>query len=85
MTPTVITVHQHLLRANVKNGTRLPCIAIRRGRSGKATLAHQVLIKDATGAVVARLICRLDRPLACGARIWLETELPVEIVGDDGD
>jgi hypothetical protein len=76
---TVIHVNQHVIRANVKSGRRDPCIAVRGGRSGKATLAHEVRIKDAAGNVVCRVVCSLGKPLPCGAGVWLETPLAVEI------
>jgi hypothetical protein len=75
---TVVHVNQHVIRANVKTGRRDPCLAVRRGRSGRATLAHEVRILDANGNVVCRIVCRLDRPLPCGARVWLETTLAGE-------
>jgi hypothetical protein len=78
-TPTVIHINQHVIRANVKSGRRDPCIAVRRGRSDKATLAHEVQIKDAAGNVVCRVVSSIDRPLPCGARVWLETELFVAV------
>ena len=31
------------------------------------------------GVVVARIVYRSDKPLSCGARVWIETDLEVEV------
>jgi len=37
----------------------------------------QANIADSDGKVVASVIYRQDKPLSCGARVWIETELEV--------
>lgn len=73
---TRIHVNQHIIRANKKNGTNLPTLTVKQGRTN--TYAHEV---ELTGP--ARVIYRPDKPLACGARVWIETDSPVVCRGND--
>ena len=41
---------------------------------------NEATIKDSEGNVVAKLVYRPDKPLSCGAKVWIETELNVEVV-----
>lgn len=69
---TRIHVNQHVIRANRKNGTNDPPLTVKRG--GTNTRAREVTIKGPS-----KLVYRPDHPLSCGARLWLETEAPVEV------
>ena len=42
-------------------------------------------VPPAAGNVVAELIYRPDKPLSCGAKVWLETQLDVEVLENDND
>lgn len=70
MPVTKIHVNQHVIRANKKHGTNDPAITVRRGRV--TTRAHEVAILGPS-----RVIYRPDKPLRCGARVWIETEATV--------
>ena len=61
-----VHVNRHKIAANAKHGTNAPPIAVRRG--SKVEYAHEVKL---TGAVV---VYRPDRPLKCGAKVWIEAE-----------
>jgi hypothetical protein len=39
------------------------------------------LLVKTDGKVVARVVYSPDKPLSCGARVWIETEADVEIIG----
>jgi hypothetical protein len=69
---TVIHVNQHAIRRNVKNGTDEPVITVKNYKSN--TYAHEVEVKGPSKVVYSP-----DKPLACGARVWIETEAEVEI------
>ena len=74
---TIIHVHQQRIRTNLKHGTTEPPIIVRNYR--KVRYGKTVEIKDREGNVVARLVYRPDSPLRCGARVYLETSLAVDI------
>jgi hypothetical protein len=67
---TIIHVNQHHIRRNVK-GENLPVFSVKSGRTNR--YARSVEIRDPDGTIVARLVYRPDKPLSCGARVWIET------------
>ena len=67
-----IHVNQHNIKANQKDGGRRPCITIKTYKSN--IYAHDVEIHGPS-----KLIYRPDKPLSCGARIWIETEAELTI------
>tara|TARA_R110000803_G_scaffold45085_2_gene95157 strand:+ start:300 stop:530 length:231 start_codon:yes stop_codon:yes gene_type:complete len=74
---TILHVNQHNIRANSK-GKDLPVLTVKDYKQNRK--CNQALIKDAEGNVVAKLIYRPDKPLSCGAKVWIETELNVETI-----
>ena len=74
---TIIHVHQNRIRSNLKNGTTEPPIIARTYKG--VQYGSCVEIKDKDGNVVAKLFYRPDKPLSCGARVWLETDLEVNV------
>ena len=71
---TIIHVNQHVIRSNHKNGEREPTLTVKQGR--KNTYASDVIIHGPS-----RVVYSPDKPLSCGARVWIETEADVEFVG----
>lgn len=70
---SVIHVNSHIIRKNVKNKTKEPAIVIRRTRSDdKPVYASAVAILDKDGNVVAEIGSHYDRPLKCGAVIYIK-------------
>jgi hypothetical protein len=67
---TVIHVNQHIIKSNAKNGENKPTLTVKTYKSNK--YAHEVVIKGPS-----RVIYSPDKPLACGARVWIETEAEV--------
>jgi hypothetical protein len=74
---TILHVNQHNIRANSK-GADLPVLTVKDYKQNRK--CNQALIKDAEGNVVAKLIYSPDKPLSCGAKVWIETELNVETI-----
>ena len=70
---TRIHVNQHNIRANAK-GANLPVITVKdylnNRKSNTAEIKHK-------GVVVARVVYSPDKPLSCGAKVWVETECDV--------
>ena len=73
--PTRIHVNQHVIRRNlkVKEGPYEPPLTVKQGK--KNTYCHEVRIDGES-----RVVYSPDKPLSCGARVWIETESPVAIV-----
>ncbi len=69
---TIIHVNQHEVKANVKNGTDNPVLTVKTYKSN--TYAHEIEIKGDS-----RIVYSPDKPLSCGARVWIETEAEVII------
>lgn len=69
---TIIHVNQHVIKRNAKNGTDDPVITVKNYKSN--TYARDVAIHGPS-----RVVYSPDKPLACGARVWVETEAEVEI------
>lgn len=70
---TVIHVNQHVIKANTANGTNDPVLTVKTYKSND--YAHEVQINGP-----CKIIYRPDKPLSCGARVWIETEAEVEVV-----
>ena len=74
MTIKRIHVNQHVIRRNlkVKEGPHEPAIAVKEGK--KNTYGHGVTVHGPSKVVYSP-----DKPLSCGARVWIETTAEVEI------
>jgi hypothetical protein len=70
---TMIHVNQHVIKANAKNGTNDPVLTVKTYKSN--AYAHAVDIKGAS-----RVVYSPDKPLSCGAKVWIETDAEVEVV-----
>jgi hypothetical protein len=69
---TIIHVNQHAIRRNIKSESREPVLTVKNYKSN--TYAHEVIINGP-----ARVVYSPDKPLSCGARVWIETESTVEV------
>ena len=74
----IIHVNMHKIRSNLKSGAREPVLTVKTYKSND--YAHEAVIRDADGNEVARVVYRPDKPLSCGARVWIETQLDVESI-----
>jgi len=70
-----IHVNQHIIKRNAKTGERDPVITVKQGRNN--TYAHSVEILGPSIMVYSP-----DKPLSCGAKVWIETDAEVVINGD---
>jgi hypothetical protein len=70
---TIIHVNQHVVKANTKNGTNDPVLTVKTYKQN--TYAHEVEINGPS-----KVVYSLDKPLSCGARVWIETNSEVVIV-----
>jgi hypothetical protein len=70
-----IHVNQHKIKANIKDGTDLPVITIKQGRSN--IYCHEVLIKGPSSVIYG---VGGKQILSCGARVVIATEADVEVI-----
>jgi hypothetical protein len=70
---TIIHVNQHAVKANVKHGTNEPVLTVKTYKSN--TYAHEVKIHGESTIMYSP-----EKPLSCGARVWIETQANVEIL-----
>ena len=71
-TKKYIHVNQHKIRSNKKHGTNDPVITVKTSKSN--TYGHEVEILGSS-----KVIYSPDKPLSCGARVWIETDAELEI------
>lgn len=74
-----LNVNRNTIAHNRRNGLNYPALSCRRGRGGTSTNGRTILIKDAAGNVVARLVQRPENPLPCGATVYLECMYSPEV------
>jgi len=65
-----IHINQHNIKFNQKHGTNKPVITVKTYKDNN--YAHEV---DILGE--SKVIYRPDKPLSCGARVWIETNSEV--------
>jgi hypothetical protein len=73
---TRIHVDQHAIRRNQK-GSDDPVLTVKDYKQNRKVNSARIM--DAEGNVVAEVVYQPDNPLSCGARVWIETELTVEV------
>jgi hypothetical protein len=70
-----IHINMHKIRSNKKHGTNEPVITVKTYKSN--TYGHEVEILGNS-----KVIYSPDKPLSCGARVWIETDSEVIIDGN---
>ncbi len=70
---TLIHVNQHVIKSNRKNKVEEPVLTVKTYKSN--TYAHEVNIKGNS-----KVVYNPNKPLSCGAHVWIETQSEVEIV-----
>jgi len=65
----------HTIRANKRDGGNRPPVTVKTYNSNR--YAQEVIIKGP-----AKVIHRPNKPLSCGARVWIETDAEVELIGE---
>jgi hypothetical protein len=67
---TIIHVNRHVLSKNRKTGRRTPPLTIKTYKSTRRATAVRI-------CGPCKVVYRPDRPLACGATVWIETHAKV--------
>lgn len=73
-----IHVNQHVIRKNLKHDEDEPCITVKSSRDNQ--YGKTVTIRCAACSTPAAVVKQsIDKPLSCGARVWIETEGETDI------
>jgi hypothetical protein len=70
---TIIHVNQHVIKANRKNGVEDPVLTVKTYKENR--YAHEVEIEGPS-----KIVYSPDKPLSCGAHVWIETQGEVRII-----
>lgn len=69
----IIHVNQHVIKANRKNGVENPVLTIKTYKEN--IYAHEVEVLGPS-----KIMYSPDKPLSCGAHVWIETQADVLII-----
>tara|TARA_R100000306_G_scaffold14691_1_gene18309 strand:- start:3601 stop:3843 length:243 start_codon:yes stop_codon:yes gene_type:complete len=72
---TIVHVNQHVIKANGKTGDRNPPLTVKTYKSNN--YCGEVTINGP-----CKIVYRPDKPLSCGAKVWIETQSGVECMGE---
>ena len=75
---TIVHVNQHKIKSNRKHGETCPVLTVKTYKSND--YAHEAVIYGQDGGEAARVVYRPEKPLSCGAHVWIETQGRVEVV-----
>lgn len=67
---TIIHVNQHKIKKNLKTNKIEPVLTIKNYK--KNEYAYEAEIKDKNGVLLGKVIYSPNKPLSCGARVWIE-------------
>ena len=74
---TVVHVNQHVIKMNDKTGEREPVLTVKTYKDNQ--YGHSVEIDGP-----CKLVYQPDKPLSCGAKVWLVTESNVKVTKEKG-
>ena len=71
---TKIHINQHVIKRNRKQGEQNPVITCKTYKNN--SYAHEVKIMGP-----CKVVYQPDKPLPCGAHVWIETDAPILVDG----
>ena len=71
----VIHINQHKIKSNIKKDKVDPVITVKTYKSND--YCYEARIEGP-----CKVVYRPDKPLSCGARVWIETESEVTCIDD---
>ena len=74
----IIHINQHKIRSNQKTGEREPVITCKTYKDN--TYGHSVSVMDKDGIEACKIVYYPDKPLSCGARVWVETQNEIKVL-----
>ena len=73
----IIHINRNIIQSNAKHGTTRPIVRVE--ENGVVIYAMEVHIKGES-----RMVYRPEKPRPCGAKLWIETDADVELIGVEG-
>lgn len=73
-----IHVNQHVIKKNRKTGDKDPVITCKNYK--KNSYGHEVIVYGSDGKEACRVVYSPDKPLSCGAHVYIVTENEVEVI-----
>ena len=70
-----IHVNQHKIKSNRKNKENEPVLTVKTYKSNEYGHSAQMRLKD--GQVIGKVVYSPDKPLSCGATVWIEINTDV--------
>ena len=70
----IIHINRNIIQQNNKRGEQKPVCRVE--ENGKVVYCMEVDIKGPS-----RMVYRPDKPRPCGAKLWIETDAEVELIG----
>jgi len=70
---TIVHVNQHVIKSNRKNKAEDPVLTVKTYKDNR--YAHEVEILGPS-----KIVYSPNKPLSCGAHVWIETEGEVVVV-----
>ena len=70
----IIHINRNVIQRNAKHDNQEPVVRVE--ENGVVTYCMEVDIKGPS-----RMIYRPDKPRPCGAKLWIETDAEVEMIG----
>lgn len=80
---TIIHVNQHVIKSNRKNNKGDPVLTVKTYKTNN--YGHEAILYDKDGEEVAKVVYSPDKPLSCGAQVWIETHNPVDVIVHEKD
>lgn len=74
---TIVHVNQHKIKHNRKHGTTEPVLTVKTYKDNR--YGHTAIVYGQDGLEAARIVYRPDKPLSCGAHVWIETQNKVRV------
>jgi len=73
---TIIHVNQHVIKDNTKTGVQNPPLTVKDYKRNRRATTAQIVVD---GRVVAEVVYQPNKPLSCGARVWIQTNEEVRV------
>jgi hypothetical protein len=71
----IIHINRNVIQRNEKNGRTEPVCRVQEGKSVRYGMEVNILGPS-------KMVYRPDKPLKCGAKLWIETNAEVDILGE---
>ena len=73
MTTTIIHINRNIIQQNAKHNRAEPVVRVE--QHGKVIYCMEVIINGPS-----RMVYRPNNPRPCGAKLWIETEAPLDLI-----